>query len=638
MRDILLAMRRILVVAAVVAFAEPARAQVHYYNLDAGRPGRVEDAVASERYELEVQFAPFRFERLADGSSRWRAEPKLSYGVAPFTELELRAPVIYTSVANTSMTGGLAGIGVGALHAWNLERTYVPAFALAGEVMLPAGSLAPPRSTFSVKAIATKTTPFFRAHVNAAFGNWSLRSASFVVDSTCTFSCVEPPPVPIPDTPCDRLPSDGGGSTLTVNRVCNGAFTSSRLAPTAERTGNRWMAGAGVDHAFPLESTLIAADVFAERVRGLYAVTDWTAELGLRHQWTPRLTIDVGVARHFAGTFPSTSIGLGATFSLAMRPVSGAGVVMNPMTRAFPQTYLAARHNWTFRKRFNDVDRLFNAFDYGHAAMYEALLVRGHAAAAHLEGPEYDFITKGLLRHPPSVPLEERAIGPDYGTLIPEVLEMFEWAHMLHRQLYDVLADHHLSQSQRDARVAEVVRYYQSRPDLALSAHPKSMELMEGQSYSLAFRRAAPKFNGLLWSYHWMQMAIYDALLAANSRADERANIDSSIARFWSLLAQAPTTTPSMMPMAPVVAPRFSERYPEAAIVFDNLHALHDVVADILASPIVAEGAKRSAILKAAAVYRDSTTSVTSRADWLTMVKGMGSEQMGGPAPVKDPE
>jgi len=631
-----LPMRCILVISASVVLATSAHSQTHYYNLDAGRPGRIEDALATERYELEAQFAPFRLERLLDGSRRWRAEPKLSYGLAPFTELEVRAPLVYTTATGGSTTGGLAGIGIGTLHAWNLERTFVPAFALTGELMLPAGALAPARSTFSVKAIATKTTPFLRAHLNAGYGNWSFRGPPAAGDSGCIFSCEQPPP--IPDVPCLRLPPTG--AALLLNQACNGAFTgsASAAANTVERSGTRWMAGVGIDHAFPLKSTLVTADVFAERIQPLYTLTDWTAELGLRHQWTPRLTLDFGVARRFAGNFPSTSIGVGATYSFALRPVGGGAVILGPMTRAFPQTYLAARHNWTFRKRYPDVDRLFNAFDYGHAAMYQALLVRGAQAPGQLEGSEFDFITKRLLRHPPSVPLEEHAIGPDYGTLIPEVLAIFDWAHMLHRQLYDVLADERLNQQERDARVAEMMRYYASRPDLALSVQPKSMELMEGQPYSLSFRREAPKFNGLLWSYHWMQMAVYDALLASTSRSERRANVDSTIARFWSLLAQAPTTTPSMMPMAPVVAPRFTARYPEAAIVFDNLHALHDVVADILSAPSIPASAKRSAILQAAAAYRDSTTSVTSRADWMSMAKEMGSEQMGGAAPVRGPE
>ena len=36
---------------------------------------------------------------------------------------------------------------------------------------------------------------------------------------------------------------------------------------------------------------------------------------------------------------------------------------------------------------------------------------------------------------------------------------------------------------------------------------------MERGSVALAFRRAHPKYTGLLWSYHWLQMSLYDALM-----------------------------------------------------------------------------------------------------------------------------
>lgn len=53
-------MRRLLgCVAFIVVAFNSSGAQAHYFNLDAGRPGRVEDAIATERYELEAQFAPF---------------------------------------------------------------------------------------------------------------------------------------------------------------------------------------------------------------------------------------------------------------------------------------------------------------------------------------------------------------------------------------------------------------------------------------------------------------------------------------------------------------------------------------------------------------------------------------------------
>jgi hypothetical protein len=84
------------------------------------------------------------------------------------------------------------------------------------------------------------------------------------------------------------------------------------------------------------------------------------------------------------------------------------------------------------------------------------------------------------------------------------------------------------------------------------------------------------------------------------------------------------------MPMTAAVAPRFAARYPEAAIIFDNLHAMHDVVSDILVSDSVPRRRKRAEILKAAAMYRDAESFVTTREEWTQMSVAMGVAGMGG--------
>jgi hypothetical protein len=298
----------------------------------------------------------------------------------------------------------------------------------------------------------------------------------------------------------------------------------------------------------------------------------------------------------------------------------------------YPQTYLSASYNWAFRDRFPGVDALFNAFDYGHAILYETLWRRPDAPLAELDSTRYSFITTRVLRHPPDVPLDESAIGPNWVKLAPEVAEMFEWAHLFHRQLYDVWADDRLSPERKDLEVARLLRYYRSRQALAFSTTPKDMDLMEGQSYSLAFRKRYPRYNGLIWSYHWLQMALYEALLAPAGDARRRSNVNAVVGRFWEMLDSA--QLPKVMPQSYAVAPRFSGRYPEAAIIFDNLHSLHDVVSDILADPGIPRSAKRRTILEAAARYRDTTTSITSVAEWKAMAEMMGLANMGGPAPV----
>jgi hypothetical protein len=314
----------------------------------------------------------------------------------------------------------------------------------------------------------------------------------------------------------------------------------------------------------------------------------------------------------------------------------GLGMVAEPAhaqwARVHEQFYLPASHNWVFRRNYPGADRLFNAFDYGHAILYEKLLTRPGAPASELEVKEYDYITRKLLVAPPRLPLEEAAIEVQYAKLAPEAKMMFEWAHILHRQIYDVLGDERLSQADKDREVAEVMRYYKSRPDLAFSSLPKSMELMEGQYYATAFREAYPKFNGLIWGYHWLQVGLYEPLMTGPSPEARQAGVTATVARFRQMLENAPEHMPRVMPMTAAIAPTFAARYPEAAIIFDNLHGMHDVISDILASPRVPREKKREEILRAAARYRDDTSFLMTVQEWRDMGTMMGIQNMGGPA------
>ena len=40
------------------------------------------------------------------------------------------------------------------------------------------------------------------------------------------------------------------------------------------------------------------------------------------------------------------------------------------------------------------------------------------------------------------------------------------------------------------------------------------MLFMDGHYFSKAFRRTYPSFNLLIWSYHWFQIRLYEALLS----------------------------------------------------------------------------------------------------------------------------
>ncbi|HKH92328.1 MAG TPA: hypothetical protein VKA54_11025 [Gemmatimonadaceae bacterium] len=324
------------------------------------------------------------------------------------------------------------------------------------------------------------------------------------------------------------------------------------------------------------------------------------------------------------------------TIGIALAATPSAGSAQWSTT--FEQHYLDDPSNWAFRNNYPAADRLFNAFDYGHAILYERLYTRPHADPSTLEEREYDFITKKLLVKPPRLPLEEAAIEVEYAKLVPEAKQMFDWAHVLHRQVYDILADERVPLAKKDARIARVLAYYKTRPDLAFSSVPKTMDLMEGEYYGRAFRLRYPKFNGLIWGYHWLQVGLYEPLLKGTSKEARRAGVQTTTRRFFQMLENAPQNMPRLMPMTPAIAPTFTARYPEVAIIFDNLHGMHDVISDVLASRDVPRDQKRAVILGVAERYRDSTSYVMSRKEWLEMADMMGIHNMGGPAVDFPPE
>ena len=324
--------------------------------------------------------------------------------------------------------------------------------------------------------------------------------------------------------------------------------------------------------------------------------------------------------------------------SLGMAAIVGVAGALAPApasaqwSTAYEQFYLPGEFNWQFRHNYAGADRLFNGFDFGHAILYETLWTKPDAPTSELEEKWYNRLTREILVHPPRVPLEEGAIEIAYAKLAPEAKVMFDWAHLFHRQVYDVWADERIPPPEKDVKVAELLRYYKTRPDLAFSSHPKTMELMEGQPYSLAFRKNYPKFNGLIWAYHWLQVGLYEPLVVGRDKAERLTGVTAAVSRFWQMIEDPPTNMPRIMPMTAAVAPAFAARYPEAAIIFDNLHSMHDVVSDILANPTVPRDKKREEILRAARRFRDDTSYVMTVAEWRDMAKMMGVENMGGPS------
>ena len=294
--------------------------------------------------------------------------------------------------------------------------------------------------------------------------------------------------------------------------------------------------------------------------------------------------------------------------------------------------YMPGSFNWQFLATYPAAARLFNAFDYGHAVLYERLYTqRGDAAKAL--GKEYEFLTTDLLVRPPRFAVVEEAVSPRYAKIAWRAKQMFDWAHLLHRQIFDIYSDDRLDQAARDSLVERVTDYYLARREYAFAPVPKSMDLMEGQYFSQTFRRTYPKFNGLIWAYHWLQVGLYEPLVQAGTPADRKAGVDAALARFWSMLQDPPSRMPAFMPMASAIAPRFSERHPRAAAIFDNLHMMHDIISDILTADTIPQDRKRAEIYAQLDELRDSTRNTMTWDEWRNMGEMMGGVAlMGGPA------
>ena len=219
----------------------PLAAQTDYYNTDAGRPIRVEDAYPVERRAFELQLAPLRLER-ARGVYNWGVEPEAAFGIFPRTHIEVGFPLMLIDAPGTRSSAGLAGVELSMLHNLNVETT-IPALAIVADVLLPAGGFGPDKAYPSVKGIATKTFTWMRFHANGQY----------------TFG---------------SEPASASSGAVHVSR---------------------WMAGLAADKTFPLRSLLVTGEIVAEQPIESTENVEWSAATGIRYQWSPRWAVDGGV-------------------------------------------------------------------------------------------------------------------------------------------------------------------------------------------------------------------------------------------------------------------------------------------------------------------------------------------------------
>ncbi len=560
--------RACIILAGLVGLPALAGAQTDYRNLDDGRPVRTEDAFVADHHAFEL-LAPIIFDADVSGANRYTAQPELEYGVIPNGQLSVRLP--FGVVDSAGSDWGMGGAQLSAMYNFNAEGPVLPAFSARVDLALPVGALAGDVALTTVKAVATRTFGLTRLHLNGA---WT--------------------------------------------------FGTSAVAGPRLEASPRWFAGAAMDYTFFRKSILLVGEVTASQQYEA-APTAVAAAVGARWQWTPTLVLDAGIARRLtsnAGPDLRLTVGLTHVFGIrGLMPGAEAGDISpSPVyvrVRA-EQFYVPGSFNWQFLARYPAAARLFNAFDYGHATLYEHLLTSPPGERSAALEREYQFLTTDLLRRPPHFGVAEVAIEPQYARIARQARLMFDWAHVLHRQVYDVYADSSLSVTQKDSLIETLTDYYLSRRGYAFSPVPKSMALMDGQWFSQRFRTAEIRFNGLIWAYHWLQVSLYEPFVASDIPAVQRAGVDSTVGRFWAML-EAGGEAPTIMPMTASVAPGFSRQHPRAAVIFDNLHMMHDIISDILIVDTLSRREKGRLIREQLAEFRDSSRNVMTMDEWRSM-------------------
>ncbi len=256
---------------------------------------------------------------------------------------------------------------------------------------------------------------------------------------------------------------------------------------------------------------------------------------------------------------------------------------------AAPTWYPLPAEAYKFGEQYPKAQQLLFAFDYGHALVYERLLQnRGQIAnPKEFEKKILDDVMS-ILKNPPHVKVDESDIAPLYVFTFPLMVDTFDWSHMLHQYILDVLATSKDRGQNMNKRVEELFSVYKTNKPLAITDVCKTMLFMDGHYFSKEFRRQYPSFNLLIWSYHWFQIKLYEALLKP-TKLERDVAVQKTVDAFWQLISDLPDSADfDMMPETRTEAPTFYRNFPLLSASFDNNHMLHDIVSDILTSPKVA--------------------------------------------------
>lgn len=260
--------------------------------------------------------------------------------------------------------------------------------------------------------------------------------------------------------------------------------------------------------------------------------------------------------------------------------------------------YYRALWNFSLREDLAELDSEFNGVDFGHSNLYENLLLTGGKDVPAIEDRARKE-TLAFIATKPRLNPNEEAIAPTYMKLAWRAQNTFDEAHALHRATYDIMVS---NEPDKDRALRNVLAYYQDSA-YAITAKRLDHHQLDQFAYSKTFRKRFPLFNATIWSYHYLQVAVYDPLQAAADLDAKKQAMRPILATYRRYLNEPPVQW-TFMPLTGELSPMFAARYPEIANIFDNLHMLHDNISDILASELLPTWeAKRAEIYRIVDTY-----------------------------------
>ena len=204
-------------------------------------------------------------------------------------------------------------------------------------------------------------------------------------------------------------------------------------------------------------------------------------------------------------------------------------------------------------------------------------------------------------------------------------------ANAFHREVLGILADTRLTAfNDRRAAVDAAVQRYRSEPDISVPSAPKDMDILYDHPQALAFRTGYADLDGLIWAGHWLQLAATEPLTDIADPVKRAQGLDTVTTRYHLKLSYGdpPQFFPSELPMAPAISPGMIFMSAEAAMIWDNVSMMEEVLADILASPRVVD--PKGAVELTIEHFLDPTYAVRDQGYWEIMALRHGIFFQGG--------